>query len=156
MHTRKYTLIMLFIFVLSLACGCAALRKPAPPNEPIPNRTRADEVDMEKARHIADRVDDIDGVKQSTVVVAGSKAYIGLDMEQGIKDDEERLHEIENTVADRVKGTEDEIDTVYVSSDPGVVKRLKTISRGIARGEPVTEYARELTDIGQRIKPRNI
>lgn len=159
MQNKQFTAFLLGLIILSLLitlCSCSrAARKPGP-NEPIPNRTRADEMDIERARHITEKIDRIHGVRQSTVVVAGSKAYVGLELQQGIAEDEERINEVENIVADRIKCTEESIHTVYVSSDRTLVIRLKKIDRGIDRGDPVTRYARELTDIGRQVKPRSI
>lgn len=156
MFNKRLSVLLLGLFVVALfiSCGCSAARKPAPTDEPIPNRTRADEMDTEKAQRIARETGKVDGVQKSTVVVAGSKAYIGLDIQPGME--EEQVHEVENIVADRIKGTEESINTVYVSSDPDFVSRIKKISQGIARGKSVTRYARELTDLGRRIKPRTI
>jgi len=153
---RKLSVLLLgfFIAALLISCGCAAARKPAPPDEPIPNRTRADEVDTKRAQDIASEVNQVSGVQKAMVVVAGRNAYVGLDIESGLG--EEQVHELENIVADQIKGTEEEINTVYVSSDPDFVSRIQKVSRGIARGDSVTRYADELSDLGRRIKPRNI
>jgi len=152
---RQVTLLLAFIIMaLLISSGCAAARKPAPTDEPIPNRTRADKVDTARAQHIASEVNQVNGVQKAMVVVAGSNAYIGLDIKPGLS--EEQVHELENIVADQIKGTEEAINTVYVSSDPDFVSRIREVSRGIARGDSVTRYAGELSDLGRRIKPRTI
>jgi len=153
---RRVSLLLpgLLVLALFISCGCLAAKKQAPSDKPFPNRTRADETDPQKAQRIARDTDKVDRVQKSTVVVAGEKAYIGLDLEPGMQ--EEQLLEVENIVADRIKGTEESINTVYVSSDPDFVSRIKKIARGIARGDPVSRYDRELKELGSNIKPRSI
>ncbi len=155
MFGRKVSLLLpgLLVLALFISCGCLAAKKPAPPDKQFPNRTRA-ETDIQKAQRIARDTDKIDRVQKSTVVVAGKKAYIGLDLEPGMQ--EEQLLEVENIVADRIKGTQESINTVYVSSDAAFVSEIKKIARGIARGDPVSRYAPELEELGSNIKPRTI
>jgi len=147
-------LLVFFIVGLLISSGCSAARKPAPTDEPIPNRTRADEVDTARAQHITSEINQVNGVQKAMVVVAGRNAYVGLDVKPGLK--EEQVHELENIVADQIKGTEEAINTVYVSSDPDFVSRIQKVSQGIAKGDSVTRYADELSDLGRRIKPRTI
>lgn len=144
----------LLVLTVFISCGCLAAKKPAAPGKPDSPKNKTEETDDQKAQRIARDTDKVDGVQRSTVVVAGKKAYIGLDLEPGMR--EEQVLEVENVVADRIKGTQVSISTVYVSSDSTFVSEVKKIARGIARGDPVSQYTRELTELGGKIKPRTI
>ncbi|MBF7081779.1 YhcN/YlaJ family sporulation lipoprotein [Desulfallas sp. Bu1-1] len=157
MNSRKrilHLLLSLLVLSIFIFSGCsAAARKPAP-TEPAPNQARTGNVANEKAQRIAREADRVKWVKSSTVVVAGNKAYVGLDINANIE--KSQTKEVEKAVINRIKNLEPTIKTVYVSSDPDIVTRIKKVSRGIAQGKPVTSFARELTEIGRRVTPRTM
>lgn len=135
------TLLVLSIFIFS---GCStAARKPGP-----------ETASSEKAQRIAREADAVKWVKSATVVVTGKTAYVGLDINANIE--KAQTKEVENAVINRIKKSEPTINTVYVSSDPDIVTRLKKVSRGIAAGKPVSSFARELAEIGRRVTPRTM
>lgn len=156
MTAKKFSVLILglFIMLLFIFSGCSsAARKPGP-TQPVPNQTQTDNAANEKARRIAREADQVDGVKQSTVVVSGTKAYIGLDIKSNIEKNQTKA--VENAVIKKIKGVEPSINTVYVSSDADTVTRIKKISQGVVAGKPVSSFTRELSEIGRRITPRTM
>lgn len=146
---KRFVAVLLALAVLSLLvfAGCsAAAKKPGPAENP---RTTTEA--NEKALRIAREADAVNGVKKSTVVVTENKAYIGLDIMSNLEKGQTKA--VEKAVINAVKGVEPTVKTVYVSSDADTVTRLKKISQGIAGGQPVASFARELNEIGRRITP---
>ncbi|WP_347488799.1 YhcN/YlaJ family sporulation lipoprotein [Desulfoscipio sp. XC116] len=163
MSTKKLTTLLLALFVTSLIIfsGCSAAKKPGPtqpaPNQNQTNNNAANQTDNEaqkQSRDIAREADQVDGVKSSTVVVAGNTAYIGLDIKADVE--KKQTKDIEEAVISRVKGIESNIKTVFVSSDADTVTRLKNIERGIAEGMPMTSFDNELSEIARRLTPRTM
>lgn len=170
---KKRNLITLLVAFLMLTAvlafsGCStAARKPAPPpnttntpntapnttnpNPTAPNNKMTSNTDTLKAKRIASAADKVNGVKKSTVVVAGSKAYVGIDINANIEKNKTKA--VEDAVAKRIKNVEPTIKTVYVSSDVDTVTRIKKVSQGISKGTPATSFARELSEIGRRLTP---
>ncbi len=162
MNTKKFSILILSLFVMSLFIfsGCSAARKPGPtqtaPNQTQTNTnlTQTDKASMDKAARIAREADMVSGVKRSTVVVAGDKAYIGLDINSNIE--KNKTIAVEDEVIKKIKGVEPSIKTVYVSSDVAWVTRIKKVSQGISSGKPISSFTSELGEIGRRITPRTM
>ena len=94
----------------------------------------------------------MDGVDNATVVVTGDTAYVGIDMDKDLEnEDTDRLKE---RVGDRIKDRVDSIDRVYVSADVDTVERLREIGRDIRGGRPISGFLNELTEMFRRPMPR--
>ncbi len=163
MNTTKLStlLVALFITALIILSGCSEARKPGP-TQPVPNQNQTDtnnanqanDEALQQARDIARTVDQVDGVKSSTVVVAGNTAYIGLDIKANLENEQTKT--VEDAVIKQVEGTETGIKNVFVSSDADTFTRLKNIDKGIAEGMPVSSFANELAEITRRLTPRTM
>jgi len=163
MITKKLTILLLALFITSLIVmsGCSEARKPGP-TQPVPNQNQTADKDTaelnrnakEKARNIAQKADQVDGVKSSTVVVAGNTAYIGLDIKANLEKGQTKA--VDEGVIKHIKGTVPGIKTVFVSSDADTVTRLKNIDKGIAEGAPASSFASELGEIARRLTPRTM
>ena len=75
------------------------------------------------ATKLADNVKKVNGVKNATVVVSGSTAFVGLEIEPGIED--KKTNEIKSKAAKSVKNTDSSIKTVHVTTDPNLITRIK-------------------------------
>ncbi len=142
---RRSSIFLIFCVLVILTftlCACSEARKPLPDNKNAPN---------ERADKLAYMADSVDGVKKATVVISGKMAYVGLDLDADIE--EEQTNEVEKMVMDKVKGAEEAITTVYVTSDADTVTRIKKIAEGISEGKPVSSFGKELEEIGRRITP---
>lgn len=160
-------LLLIFIAVFTFT-GCSIARRPAPkpsvPQEernmqtPTPDRNSDGDLrstpstpnERTLASKLARAAETVDGVKSATVVVSGSTAFVGLDLDS---DAEKDLKEIKNRTADVVKRTDSSIKAVNVTADPNLVTRLKKLAKGIQEGRPVSSFAEELAEIARKISP---
>ena len=120
-------------------------------NDRINNNDRISNNNEELSRRIAEIATDVDGVDNATVVVTGDTAYVGIDMNKDLEnEDTDRLKE---RVGDRIKDRVDSIDRVYVSADVDTVERLGDRS-GYSRRTPISGFLNELTEMFRRPMPR--
>lgn len=143
--------------------GCTPAKKPMTPTQPAPTAptnpanpaTPNNTTNQNYPRDVADRVvkeaNQVEGVRGSTAVISGKNIYLGLDLNANLE--KNKSAEVERMVLDRVKKTEPNY-TVIVSSDVDTVTRIKKVGQGIAQGQPISSFTREIEDIGTRIKPR--
>ncbi|MEG6616780.1 YhcN/YlaJ family sporulation lipoprotein [Peptococcaceae bacterium 1198_IL3148] len=157
MYAKKSAYILLsFIFLVSLIFGgCTAAEKPAP-QQPVTPEPVADDIDNrnqnedpennkyqsqpasnDQAIKIASIVDDVPGVVKSQVVVAGSTAYIGLDLNSNMNVNES---EVKKMVDDKVRNENPNLNSLYITTDPDTIERLRDINQGIAEGKPSSTY----------------
>ncbi len=106
---------------------------------------------MRQADDVADKVDDLKEVRNATVIVTDSTAYVAVvlrDNETGnVRKD------LENKISDRVKSTDKSIDRVYVSSNPDFVDRMSDYGDKIRSGHPIRGIYDEFTETVQRVFP---
>jgi len=159
---KTAVLVIALLIGLLIVSGCNALRKPAPENRPesqvpapaVPSRepmpTSTEEVDR-IATELARVAGQVSGVNGATVVISGTTAYVGIDQKAGLESEE--TERIKRDVSNAVKAAEPRLTAVYVSSDPDIVSRLRQIASGIASGQPVSAFDKELAEIVKRISP---
>jgi YhcN/YlaJ family sporulation lipoprotein len=124
---------------------------PAPgPTSPAPDN-RSGTREQEIADDLADRISRMEGVNRATVILAGDRAWVGLDLEASLRGEVTR--EIKDKVTQTVKDRDKTIRTVYVTADADTVTRLQGIAEEIARGRPVSGFMDELNEIGRRAMP---
>jgi YhcN/YlaJ family sporulation lipoprotein len=146
------------IFVFLAVTGCAALRRPAPPEQvpgAPPGARQTLPNDPREASRLADRLAKVaaetPGVNRATVVLTGTTAYVGVNLEAEME--KERTEATKREVAKRVKDAEPRVERVMVTTDTDTVTRLKNIAEGVRRGEPVSAFADELKEINRRATP---
>ena len=61
--------------------------------------------------------------------------------------------EILEKIKKTVKDTDKSITRVYVTADPDLYKRIENIAKGISAGRPVSEFAKQISEIIKRITP---
>jgi len=157
------------VMVLTVA-GCSLSSKPAPkPSQPrqneniktpvpkqdsginvTPSRNNQDETLASKLAKAAEKVE---GVKRATVVVSGSTAFVGLEVESNV--DESEVDKVKTNAMKAVQGADDSIKTVNITTDPNLITRLKKIAQGIEDGKPVSSFTKELNELAQRISPKS-
>ncbi|NLZ38463.1 MAG: YhcN/YlaJ family sporulation lipoprotein [Firmicutes bacterium] len=170
----KYFLSLLLItsFLIS---GCSLFRRPEPERQPVPQTPAPDLTPQnpninpapqpqepqqqpqrqptpettELAERIADIATDVDGVDNSVVVVISNMALVGITLE---RDSAAQEKEIKKEVAKRIEDREPSIVNAYVSANPDLVKQLQDISRGIQRGEPISSFFDQITDVLSRMR----
>ncbi len=141
--------------------GCAAQRKPLPPEpdapdrvpemqvKPAPERSPAEDRDI--AAEINRTVESVPGVERSYSVVVGNAVLIGFDLDQDQQ--EQGISNIKNRVAEKAEA-DPRIVRAYVSSDPDTTARIRELADNVRKGRPVTEYLDEIGEIIQRLTPR--
>ncbi len=159
-HRRSRFLVSLaallgVILLVGALAGCGIMRRPGPPEQAPPGARQALPNDPREAGQLADRLArtaaDTPGVNRATVVLAGTTAYVGLNLEEGIEG--ERTDAVKQKAAKRVQKAEPRIKRVMVTTDLDTFTRLERIAAGVRRGEPVSAFKREFGEINRRSTP---
>lgn len=124
---------------------------PRTPTVPAPTPVRKPTPESARAAKIASNVAKIPEVNKATVVVSGSNALVGTDMKARVQGAHET--DIKKKVEKTVKDTDKAIKRVYITADPDLYKRIDNIARGISAGRPVSEFAKQISEIIKRITP---
>ncbi len=162
MNTKKTIRVICLLFVISSVTGCALpFRKPEaqrqPDQTPIPQqqeiadsqeRQEPDTKDM--ANRVASIAADVPGVNNVVAVVISNLAMVGITLDQ--EDNANSEVEIKKQVAKRIEDTEPSIVNAYVSTNPDILRQLNEISSGVARGEPISGFFDQLTQVLQRMR----
>lgn len=117
---------------------------PPPRTQQVEPQRNADDI-AERAADIAEKVE---GVKSSVVVVISNLALVGLTLERDVAEPDK----IKEEVAKRIETNERSIVNAYVSASPDIVKQLEEISAGIQRGEPISSFFDQITDVLKRMR----
>ena len=173
----KYFLSLLLIATLFVS-GCSLFRRPEPERQPVPQVPAPDMTPQQNpninpapapqpqtprvrppgqptpeatdmAQRIADIATDVEGVDNSVVVVISNMALVGITVERENASQEKN---IKKEVSKRIEDREPSIVNAYVSANPDLVKQLQDISRGIQRGEPISSFFDQITDVLTRMR----
>lgn len=104
-----------------------------------------------RADDIAAACEQVQGVENATAVVTGNTAYIGIDLDDNTVVANQR--DIKNEVAQKVRAANNDINTVYVSTEADFMNRLRNIGNGLRTGRPVDAFTTELNELIQRVTP---
>jgi len=149
--------VMGVVFLFLTVTGCAALQRPGPEGKPDapPGVRQVLPTDPREASQLADRLaktaSETPGVNRATVVLAGTTAYVGVDLKAEME--KEQTNAVKKEVANRVKESEPRIERVMVTTDIDSFKRLDKIAEGIRNGQPVSAFTDELAEINRRFTP---
>lgn len=158
------TIMLIGIMIMVSMAGCkTATRKPTPARyTPAPTRTtpapsktptavKKPTTESARASRIASNVAKIPEVNKATVVVYGSTALVGVDLKARVQGTLET--DVKKKIEKTVKDTDKSITRVYVTADPDLYKRIDNIAKGISEGRPVSEFAKQISEIIKRITP---
>ncbi|MGD6966248.1 YhcN/YlaJ family sporulation lipoprotein [Rossellomorea vietnamensis] len=106
---------------------------------------------MESSEKAAKKVNDLKEVKQANVIMTENNAFVAVMLEDNSED--EVTKDIEKKVAKAVKDTEQNIENVYVSSNPDFVERMRGYGDDLQNGEPVEGLFDEFGEMTRRIFP---
>jgi len=148
--------------ILVLAAGCTTARKPAPttPIEKGPSVTSPSTgsalptkpAEMHSlALKIARNVEKVPGVRKASVVLTGRTCILGLDIKPGVEGS--KTDRIKNEAAKKARMVDNRVTTVRVTTDVGLVTRIKRISEGISKGTLQRSFTAETGEILRRITP---
>ena len=133
--------------------GAAARSEPLPntpkgPGNRVPTPIRRR---MQKAEVLVDRIEDLEGIEDATVIISGSTAYVGVDMEADMQG---RMTDVmKQRVTDRAKKSDMMLTRVYVSADSDTVTRLRNYARDIEDGKPISGIIRQIDEMFRRPAP---
>jgi len=164
-----YLVLALFFLMIAVLGGCTTAKKPAPeptapspqvmptPQTPAPlpapaknmptNTTELNRI----SKTLADEAARVPGVKSASVVISGNTAYVGVDI--SAQAEKGKTDRIKSDVAKVVKSKENRLTNVLVSTDADTTTRLKKIADGLAKGQPMTAFNREMAEIARRMSP---
>lgn len=157
MLKRISAVILTAVFLSTLALGCQPAKKPDAenPNRVLPrNERNIGDVDNNldrRAEKLAKEATKVKGVRKAAIVISGSMAYVGIDLQPNLKG--QSTEAVKEAVADRVENADKKITRAYVTSDVGLVTRIRRVADGIADGRPISSFADEIREIGERIAP---
>lgn len=106
---------------------------------------------MTQTDNIARACENVAGVENATVVVAGDTAYVGIDTDTATATT--NLSDVKRRVAQTCRNTDANINTVYVSADANFMDRLRRVGNGVREGRPVDGFRTELTELVRRLTP---
>ena len=133
--------------------GCTPAKKPltppapAPRVEPTPTKQPAGTVEEKNGLNnkLSAAVNDVKGVERATVIVIGTSAYAGLDLEKNV--DKASVEPIRTRVESVIKMTEPRIRTVWTATNPQTVAKIDRVRDAIRAGKPSSDYSVKLRDI---------
>lgn len=82
----------------------------------------------------------------------GLIVMVGLDLEQKATNDKNMADDAKQTVAKKIKDSDDRISQVLVTTDPNLIKRINDVAAGIIEGRPVQNYQQDVNDLTNRLK----
>lgn len=169
MKNKRFIAMLTLVLALGLlAGGCQLLRRPMteqqrqqdttpdiskdqqtppPRTQQVEPQRSADDV----AERVAEIAENVQGVESSVVVVISNLALVGITLDRDVNEPDR----VKEEVAKRVENNERSIVNAYVSANPDIVKQLEEISAGIKRGEPVSSFFDQITDVLQRMRSEN-
>lgn len=112
-----------------------------------------------QASGIERAVEQMTGVRDATVVVSGNTAYVGLDTSGSMTGQNisygstTGTSALKQACARRVKASNPQIQTVYVSTDTNFINRLRRVGDGVNTGNTVTNFRNELSDLVRGLTP---
>jgi spore cortex protein len=106
---------------------------------------------MEIAEEAANRVENLEGVRQANVIVTNRNAYVAVMLDDQPKGESTRA--IENKISNAVKQADRNIQNVFVSTNPDFVDRMTDYTNKLQRGEPIEGLFEEFNEMVLRVFP---
>lgn len=120
-------------------------------NNNIRNVGTNDNTRMQVADEAQNKIENLDEVRDANIIVTNRNAYVAVVLEDNSKDDVRR--ELENKISDQVKQTDNNIQNVFVSSNPDFVDRMGDYGEKVESGKPVRGLFEEFNEMVQRVFP---
>ncbi|WP_210608546.1 YhcN/YlaJ family sporulation lipoprotein [Priestia flexa] len=108
---------------------------------------------MEVANGASDRVNALSEVKNANVIVMNRNAYVAAVLED--KKEGKLTKEMEAKIADEVKKANNNVQEVYVSTNPDFVDRMNGYVNKLEDGRPITGIIDEFNEVVRRVFPNN-
>lgn len=117
---------------------------------PNDNVNTDNETRLDVAEDAADRVTEMDEVDSATIIVTNRNAYAAVMLKSGT---EELTEALEEKIANTVREADQDIEKVYVSTNPDFVDRMTGYGEEISAGHPVEGFFEEFTESVRRVFP---
>ncbi len=112
--------------------------------------------DQNNLRHSEDAQQKVEAMKEvdkAVVITAGSKAYAAVKLANGENGDVN--DEMKKKVSDQVQAADQNINEVFVSSNPDFMERMRGYRDDIQNGKPVRGLLDQFSETVQRIFPES-
>jgi len=117
--------------------------------------TRRDRMDTNTLWHrgnvIAKKVNHLKEVKNTTVLLSGNTAIIGVEIDRNVQG--QMTDDLKNKIIKAVKDADGSIRNVSVTANPDLFTRISNIEKDIRDGRPISGFAEEFQEILRRINP---
>ncbi|WP_408010356.1 YhcN/YlaJ family sporulation lipoprotein [Pseudalkalibacillus sp. A8] len=105
------------------------------------------------AEKAADKITNLPEVQDANVFVTNENAYVAAQLTTGTQAEGEVTRELEKKIADQVKATDQDINNVFVSTNPEFFDRSANYAEKFGRGEPVQGLFEEFNETIRRVFP---
>lgn len=108
------------------------------------------------AERIADQVtSEVDEIDSAYVLTMGDNAYVAcqLDNDHESNQNNDLSDKLEKKVTQAVKDSDNQIENVYVSSNPDFIDLTSNYMRDLERGEPIEGFFDQFTEMIERVFP---
>lgn len=108
------------------------------------------------AEQIADQVtDEVAEIDRAYVLTMGNNAYVAchIDNDRELNENNDLSDKLEKEVTQAVKDADDNINNVYVSSNPDFIDLTSNYMRDLDRGEPIEGFFDQFTEMIERVFP---
>lgn len=103
----------------------------------------------------------IPGVEDATVVISGNTAYVGVDTNQNLRGTGSNIaygtgndvSTIKQQCAQRIRSSNPNVQTVYVSTDANFLERLRRVGDGLRDGTAADRFRNELDELVRGLTP---
>lgn len=106
------------------------------------------------AKDAANRIiRNVDGVDRAYVLKTRDNAYVAAELDNPKGDKNEVSDKMEKQIKEAVKGSDQDINNVYISTNPDFVDLTNNYVDDVENGEPVQGFFREFGEMVDRIFP---
>ncbi|EDL63886.1 YhcN [Bacillus sp. SG-1] len=106
---------------------------------------------MEVADQAANKVKGLKEVQEANVIVTDNNAFVAVMLKDNAEG--EVTKQIEKKISNAVKEADQDIENVYVSSNPDFVDRMRNYGNDIQDGDPVEGLFEEFSEMTRRVFP---
>lgn len=100
---------------------------------------------------IVSKINDLEGVKNSTVILSGNTALVGVDIDQNLEG--KVTDDLKRKIEKIVRNTDKNIENVGITADPDIFERIKNMARDVRNGAPIKGFGKEIEEMFRRIVP---
>ena len=156
-HKRKMKgIALLFVTSMVIVTGCTdvdnnQVRQQGAQTQQNQNQLiRNNDNRYQVANQAAEKITQLNGIKQANVLVTRQNAYVAASVDTG---QNQLSQDLENQISQQVKATDPNIQNVYVSTNPEFVDRVNTYVSDVVQGRPVAGFFGQFNEMVQRIFP---